>query len=60
MDKNDMIFGDEIAEILGMEKNSIQRKCWRKKTGCPIRKVGKKIFSFRDEFEAWLRGENHV
>jgi len=55
MTKNDIIFIDEIAEILGISKNTLQRKAWRAKTGCPLKKVGKRLLAIRSEFDQWLR-----
>lgn len=56
MTKDDVIFVDEIADILGVNKNTLQRKSWRVKTGCPLRKIGKRLLAIRAEFDKWIRG----
>ena len=56
MNKDDVMFVDEMAEMLGINKNTLQRRAWRAKTGCPLRKIGKRLFALRSEFEKWLKG----
>ena len=45
---------EDIAEILHMTTNTLQRKSWRKKTGCPLRKIGKRLIAKWDEFWKWF------
>jgi len=45
MTKQDILNVEEIAEILGVSRNTIQRKSWRDRTGCPVRKIGKRLYA---------------
>lgn len=56
MTKDDIMYIEEIAEILDMNPNTIQHKAWREKNGCPLRRVGKRLIAFRAEFEKWMKG----
>lgn len=56
MTKQDIVWVEEIASMIGVTKNTIQRKKWRDKTGCPIRKKGKKLYCIRTELDSWLKG----
>lgn len=55
MTKQDFLTVEEIAEILQISRNTIQRKEWREKTGCPLRKKGKRLYSTAIEFRSWMR-----
>ncbi len=54
--QSDVMTVEEIASILRISKNTIQRRSWREKTGCPLRKKGKRLYSIVEEFYKWLRG----
>jgi uncharacterized protein YjcR len=56
MTRQDVLTVEEIAEILGVSRNTIQRKNWRDRTGCPVRKIGKRLYALATEFHRWLRG----
>jgi len=56
MTRQDVLTVDEVSNILGISKNTIQRKAWREKTGCPLRKVGKRLYTLAGEFHKWLKG----
>ena len=47
---------EEVAESLQITENTIQRKSWRQKTGCPLKKRGKRLYVLEKEFIEWLRG----
>lgn len=53
---NQLLTVDEISGILKITPNTIHNKKWQVRTGCPIRKVGKKIYVLHDEFWGWLKG----
>ena len=55
MTAQDVLTVEEIAEILQVNKNTIQRKTWRERTGCPLRKKGKRLYSMVKEFNDWMR-----
>jgi excisionase family DNA binding protein len=56
MTKQDVLTVEQVSEILGVSKNTIQRKVWRDKTGCPLRKIGKRLYVLANEFHNWLKG----
>ena len=55
MTKQDVLYIEDISNILRVSSNTIQRKSWREKTGCPIRKKGKRLFSLVAEFHNWMK-----
>ena len=56
MTRQDILTVEEISEILEVSRNTIQRKGWRDRTGCPIRKIGKRLYALATEFHRWMRG----
>ncbi len=54
MTKTDVLRVEDIADILGISKNTIQRKDWREKTGCPLEKKGKRLYALATKFEKWI------
>lgn len=49
---------EEISKILGISINTLQRKAWRQKTGCPLKKIGRHLVAFRPQFNEWLKNYN--
>ena len=58
MTRQDILTVEQISEILGISKNTIQRRNWRDKTGCPMRKIGKRLYVFVSEFSRWAKDIN--
>jgi hypothetical protein len=56
MTREDVMFAQEVADILGISVKTIQKKSWRNRTGCPIQKIGRRLISIRIEFNKWFRG----
>jgi len=56
MTKHDVLTVEEIASILGVSRNTIQRKSWQYRTGCPMRKIGKRLYALATEFYKWMKG----
>lgn len=56
MTRQDIMTVEDISNVLGISKNTIQRRSWRKQTGCPLRKIGKRLYSQTVDFQKWLRG----
>jgi len=50
---------EEISDILHIAKNTIQSRRWRDKSGCPLRKKGKRLYSLHSEFWSWFKGGNN-
>ena len=55
MTQYDVLTVEQVSEILGISRNTIQRRDWREKTGCPLRKKGKRLYSMTKEFSDWLK-----
>jgi len=55
MTVQDVLTVEQVAEILQINRNTIQRKGWREKTGCPLRKKGKRLYSMVKEFNDWMK-----
>ena len=49
---------EEISRILGIGINTLQRKAWRLKTGCPLKRIGRHLVAFRLQFQNWLMNYN--
>ena len=56
--KKELVKVDDVADMIGVTVNTLQRRAWRKANECPLRKVGSKLFAFPDEIESWLRSRN--
>ncbi|MDP3790337.1 MAG: helix-turn-helix domain-containing protein [Candidatus Omnitrophota bacterium] len=55
MTKADVLTADQIAEVLGISRNTIQRPSWREKTGCPLKKIGRRLYITEIDFQKWLK-----
>ncbi|MBU3933472.1 MAG: helix-turn-helix domain-containing protein [Candidatus Omnitrophica bacterium] len=58
MTREDILTVEQISEILGISRNTIQRRLWRERTGCPLRKIGKRLYALAAEFYKWMKGGN--
>ena len=56
MSPQDVLRVEEISKILGISINTLQRRSWRMKTGCPLKKIGRRLLIYRKDFEDWFRG----
>lgn len=56
MVEDNIIFISDISKLFRISPNTLRRKKWRKKTGIPLRKVGKQLCGSRSEIEKWFRG----
>ncbi len=56
MTQGDLLTAEQVAEILHISPNTVQRKAWRERTGCPLRKKGKRLYALVKEFYAWMKG----
>jgi len=54
MSANDRMTITEISQILAIGVNTLQRRAWRMKTGCPIKKIGRCLVAFKPQFNEWL------
>ena len=46
---------EDISKILGIKPNTIRSKSWQRRTGCPLKKIGKRLYSLPSDFESWLK-----
>jgi len=58
MDPQDTLTLEDVSAILRISRNTLQRKTWRIKTGCPLKKVGRRLLIYKKDFENWFRGMN--
>ena len=55
MTRQDVLTVEDVANILGISKNTIQRKSWRERTGCPLGKIGKELRTLDEDLREWIR-----
>jgi len=56
--ENDRMTLEEISKILDIVVNTLQRRSWRARTGCPIKKIGGLLVAYRPQFNEWLERYN--
>lgn len=52
----DRYTAQEVADILGIEVETLYGGRWRGASGCPVFKQGKYLFAFKKEFDKWYMG----
>ncbi|MEW6008172.1 MAG: hypothetical protein AB1629_00870 [Candidatus Omnitrophota bacterium] len=52
--EKDVLMVKDIAQILGIEENTIHSRRWQEKSGCPLIKIGKRLYSVNNEFRRWF------
>ena len=45
---------EEVARLIGVTVNTLQRKTWRKKMGIPVIRIGRYLISFRPIMDKWI------
>jgi uncharacterized protein YjcR len=56
MDINkEILFVEDIAEILNIKTNTIHSRRWQIRYGCPLIKHGKRLMVMKDEFWDWFK-----
>ena len=58
MDMQDTLTLEDISTILKISRNTLQRKNWRIKTRCPLKKIGRRLLAYKKDFDDWFRGMN--
>lgn len=56
--ETDLLFVADISKLFRISENTIRRREWRKKSGIPLRKIGRQLCSSREELERWYKGLN--
>jgi hypothetical protein len=54
MQQETLLTVEEIAHILKINRNTIQSKRWQQQTGCPLIKLGKRLYVVAAEFWKWF------
>jgi len=55
MTEADILTVEQISKILRISCNTIQRKSWQQKTGCPLRQIGRRLYVIAAEFWQWFK-----
>jgi Helix-turn-helix domain len=58
MDSQDTLTLEDVSAILRISRNTLQRKNWRIKTRCPLKKIGRRLLVYKEDFDNWFRGLN--
>ena len=45
---------EKMAHILLIKPNTMHNRAWQRRTGCPLKKVGKRLIAIESEFNDWL------
>ena len=51
---SEILFVDDISKMFRISSNTLRRKEWRKKSGIPLKKVGKKLCGAKTEIDRWF------
>ena len=54
--ENEILFVADIARLLDVSPTTVRRPAWRRDSGIPFRKVGKKLCFSRVELVNWWQG----
>ena len=54
--ETEFLFVDDVSRMFRISPNTLRRKEWRRKSGIPLRKVGKQLCGARTEIERWFQG----
>ena len=49
-----LLTAEEIAHILKVALNTVHNRDWQKRTGCPMIKIGKRIYALEATFWKWV------
>lgn len=52
---NELLTVEQIAGILKIKPNTIHSKEWQIRTGCPLKKIGKRRYCENNEFWTWYK-----
>ena len=52
---DEVIWVDEMAQKCGIKQPTFYDKRWKEQSGCPLFRQGKRLGSFRRDFEKWYR-----
>jgi|GEM_PF-1955949 len=55
MIESEFLSVEEIAKILRIRPNTIQSSRWKKSSGCPLIRLGKRLLSPVADFRRWVK-----
>ena len=55
MSPQDIITSEEIANVLHVKTTTLYDYRWRKQSKCPLFKQGRRLFSFKPDFDRWYK-----
>ena len=55
MTVEDIITAEEVAGFLHIKTQTLYDNRWRTQSRCPLFRQGRRLFSYRIEFEKWFR-----
>ena len=55
MSPQDRYNSEEIAQMLDVKVATLYDHRWREQSKCPLFKVGKKLFAWKNEFDEWYQ-----
>lgn len=58
MEENELMTVEDIAVALRLRRNTIHSRGWQKMSGCPVFKLGKRLYAVRGTFKKWIGGKN--
>lgn len=45
---------EQMSQILFIKPNTMHSRKWQQKSGCPLRKQGRRLYALSQEFNDWL------
>ena len=54
MTAQEIITVEEMAELLRIKAQTLYDNRWRAQSRCPLFRQGRRLFSYRKEFEKWF------
>ena len=58
MNNVELMFVEDLAKMLKVKPNTIHSRNWRKRSGCPCIKKGKRLMFVKDDIYRWLKSSN--
>lgn len=51
---------EQMASILGIKPRTMHDRKWQVRTGCPLKKVGRRLLAIEWEFHGWLTDQKKL
>jgi len=46
---------EQLGQAFNLAPNTIHNRKWQERTGCPLIKIGKRLYAFVEEFWVWFK-----